>query len=109
MAYDEALADRLWKLLVHRRALTERRMFGGIVYMLNGHMCCGVVGDRVVLRLGNDAADAALEEPHVEPMDFTGRPIRSMVYLEPGGYAEEADLARWVDRALRFTQSLPPK
>ena len=109
MAYDKAVADRIWKMLVRRKGLTERKMFGGIAFMINGNMCCGVIGDRVVLRLGSTAADEALEEPHVEPMDFTGKPMRSMVYLEPAGYADEAVLRQWVRRAAKFASMLPPK
>ena len=87
MAYNEVLAERIRKLLARRKGLAERKMFGGIAFMLNGNMCCGVVDDRIVLRLGKDGSSTALKEPHIEVMDFTGHPIRSMVYLGSGGYA----------------------
>jgi TfoX/Sxy family transcriptional regulator of competence genes len=109
MAYNEVLAERIRKLLARRKGLAARKMFGGIAFMLNGNMCCGVVDDRIVLRLGKDGSDTALKEPHIEVMDFTGRPIRSMVYLSPGGYAREADLKQGLDRSVKFTSSLPKK
>ncbi len=109
MAYNEAVAERIRKLLARRKGLAERKMFGGIAFMLNGNMCCGVVDDRIVLRLGKDGSNTALKEPHIEVMDFTGQPIRSMVYLDPDGYAREADLKQWLDRSVKFTSSLPKK
>ena len=109
MAYNEAMAERIRKLLARRKGLAERKMFGGIAFMLNGNMCCGVVDDRIVLRLGKDGSDAALKEPHIEIMDFTGRPIRSMVYLGPGACAREVELKQWLDRSVKFTSSLPKK
>lgn len=109
MAYDPQLAARVWKLMAPLEGVTERKMFGGVAFMLHGNMCCGVVGDRVVLRLGNEEAEAAMEEPGIEAMDFTGRPIRSMVYLEPARNRRDADLNRWVGQAIGFTKTLPPK
>jgi TfoX/Sxy family transcriptional regulator of competence genes len=109
MAYDPELAARVWKLMAPLDGVRERKMFGGVAFMLHGHMCCGVVGDRVVLRLGNEAAARALEEPGIEAMDFTGRPLRSMVYLEPARNQRDADLNRWVRLAIGFTKTLPPK
>ena len=84
-------------------------MFGGIAFLVGGHMCCGLRGKDLVLRLGNEAAAAALRRPHVRPMDFTGRPLRSMVYVAPAGYRSERALESWIGRALEFTQGLPPK
>ena len=109
MAYNERLAERVRALLADRTAVTERRMFGGLAFMVGGHMACGVVGDELMLRLGEEAADAALDAPHVRPMDFTGRPMRTMVFIEPAGMSRQADLERWVDRAVQYAQSLPPK
>ena len=109
MGYDPQVADRVWKLLVEIENVTERKMFGGVAFMMDGNMCCGVVDDRVVLRLGNDKAAKALEEPNIEPMDFTGRPVRSMFYLESAGHRRDADLRKWVRRAASFTATLPPK
>ena len=108
MAYDEKLADRVRALLEAEPGFSERKMFGGIAFMLAGHMCCGVVAGDLMLRLGPDGADAALEHRHVRPMDFTGRPMSSMVFVEPAGLKRDA-LRSWVERAATFARSLPPK
>jgi len=84
-------------------------MFGGIAFLLNGHMTCGVNKESLMLRLGNEDAAKALTEPHARPMDFTGKPLKSMVYIDPAGYRSDADLLHWVSRALKFAKSLPPK
>ena len=109
MAYDPGIAECVRDLLRDREGFSERKMFGGLCFMLHGHMCCGVVGADLVLRLGNEGAAAALTEPHTRPMDFTGKPLKSMIYVSPEGNADEADLASWVTRAARFAESLPPK
>jgi TfoX/Sxy family transcriptional regulator of competence genes len=100
MAYDEALAERIRTALRGRDDVAERKMFGGIAFMVAGHMACGVINDDLMVRLGSDPDQAALAEPHTRPMDFTGRPMRGMVYVAPAGVATDADLARWVDRAV---------
>jgi hypothetical protein len=109
MAFDEQLADRIRDVLAGQPDLSERRMFGGLAFLIGGHMACGIVGEELMLRLGEEGADAALDEAHTRPMDFTGRPIKSMVYVAPPGFAEEAALERWVLRAVAFARSLPPK
>lgn len=109
MAYDEALAARVRDLLVPRSDLTEREMFGGIAFMLAGNMAAGVIGHDLLVRLGKDDAERALTEPHVRPMDFTGRPMKTTVYVDPDGTADDADLAGWVDAGADFAVSLPPK
>ena len=76
--------------------------------MLDGHMCCGVVGSDLMLRLGPDGADTALEHPHVRPMDFTGRPMSSMVFVAPESL-QGVSLRAWVEQAATFARSLPPK
>jgi TfoX/Sxy family transcriptional regulator of competence genes len=109
MAYDEKLAERVRRALVGQEGLTEKKMFGGMAFMLRGHMCCGVVGDDLVVRLGAEQHEAALAEPHARHMDFTGHPIRGMVYVGPGGHRDGEALARWVKRGVEFVASLPPK
>ena len=109
MAYDEGLADRIRRCLGRRSGLSEKRMFGGLAFMLRGNMCCGVVGDRVMLRLGKPGAAAALEEPDVSPMDFTGKPMSTMVFLEPEGHCDDAVLQGWVTRAAEFAAGLKAK
>lgn len=108
MAYDESLADRVRTALSAEDGLSERKMFGGLAFMLHGNMCCGIVGDRLMLRLGAELADEALGRPHVAPMDFTGRPMTGMVYVEPAGLRGKA-LQAWVNMAAGFARSLPPK
>jgi TfoX/Sxy family transcriptional regulator of competence genes len=109
MAYDEELAARVRGELAERDDVTERQMFGGLAFMADGHMCCGVIGDDLVLRLGAAAADAALDEPHTRPMDFTGRPMKGYIYVSANGANNEGALRRWIDLALSFTIELPPK
>lgn len=109
MAYDEALAARVRDLLALRSDLTEREMFGGIAFMLAGNMAVGIIGDDLMVRLGKDDAERALAEPYVRPMDFTGRPMKTTVYVDPDGTADDADLAGWVDAGADFAASLPPK
>ena len=108
MAFDEALADRVREVLAARPELSERRMFGGIAFMLAGNMCCGVIGEDLMVRLGDDG-EAALAEPHTRPMDFTGKPMKTTIYVDPEGTGDDAELARWVEAGADFAASLPPK
>ena len=109
MAYDEVVAERVRVALKRRKGVTEKKMFGGICLLLNGNMVGGVVNDDLMIRVGPDAYEDALEEKHARPMDFTGKPLRGMVYVEPKGYEKNADLKAWLDRGLKFARSLPPK
>jgi TfoX/Sxy family transcriptional regulator of competence genes len=83
-------------------------MFGGVTFLVNGNMCCGVERNNLVLRLGADA-EAALAQAHARPMDFTGKPLRGMVYVDPAGYASNKKLGTWIERAVRCAAALPPK
>ncbi len=110
MAYSEALAERVRESLVPRGdAVTEIKMFGGLCFTLQGNMCVGVVGDDLMVRVGPDDYDEALNRPHVREMDFTGRPMRGLVYVGPDGLADDDDLESWVRRGVSFASSLPPK
>jgi TfoX/Sxy family transcriptional regulator of competence genes len=109
VAYDEALAARVRDLLAPREELSEREMFGGIAFMLSGNMAVGVIGDDLMVRLGKDDAERALAEAHVRPMDFTGKPMKTTVYVDPNGTAGDAELASWVDAGADFAALLPPK
>jgi TfoX N-terminal domain len=110
VAFDETLASRVRALLDGRTDVDERRMFGGIAFLVGGNMCCGVNGDDLIARLGRDEGDALLaSEPGARPMDFTGRPMRGWLFVGPEATAEDADLERWVRRCEAFAASLPPK
>jgi len=109
MAYDEQLADRIREALGDRGDVDERKMFGGLAFMVAGHMAVGIVGTELMVRLGEEEADAAVDEEHVRPMDFTGRPMRTMVYVAPEGIADRAALEGWVRRGVSLAESLPPK
>ncbi len=108
MAYDEKLAARVRALLTDRTDVSERKMFGGLTFMVGGHMCCGVNGDELIVRLDPDCEEDALARPRARPMDFTGRPMRGFVTVRPEGL-EGAQLNRWVREAVARAESLPPK
>jgi TfoX/Sxy family transcriptional regulator of competence genes len=109
MSFDEAVAGRVRKALAGTREVVEKRMFGGIAFMVRGNMCCGVIGDRLMVRVGPNGYEEALSRPHAKPMDFTGRPMKGMVYVEPAGFASPHDLEAWIGKAMAFTLSLPAK
>ena len=109
VAYSEALASRVREILSEDGNLDERKMFGGLAFMVGGHMCCGVTRDDLMLRLGADAAEQVLREPHVRPMDFTGRPMKGYVFVGPSGSKTEAKLRHWVGLARNFVGTLPPR
>lgn len=110
MAFDEHLAERIRTLLADRIDVDERRMFGGIAFLVAGNMCCGVNGDDLVVRVEPDEADALIEaEDGARPMDLTGRPMRGWLFVSPAATAADDDLARWVRRAETFVSGLPPK
>ena len=109
MAYDEDLAERVRGLTSGLDAYSERRMFGGLCFMLNRNMFAGVVRDDLMLRRGKEAAAEALALPATKPMDFTGRVMPGMVFVEPEGCATSESLSNWVNDALTFVQALPPK
>ena len=109
MAYNEALAARVRSIIQSQADYSERKMFGGLCLMSGDHMVCGVAKDDLMVRVGPENHDAALARPGVQPLDFTGRPMRGMVYVEPSGYESDADLHGWVEQALNFVKTLPPK
>jgi hypothetical protein len=109
MAYDEGVAKRVRDCLAEQADITARKMFGGIAFMHGGHMCCGVIDDRLMARVGPDAYAQTLALPDVREMDFTGRPLTGYVYVDPPGFARKADLRKWTRRCLAFTGTLPAK
>ncbi len=109
MAYDERLAERIRSVLAASDNVTERKMFGGIAFMIGDRMAVGVIQDDLMVRVGPDAHGDALARPHVRPMDFTGRPMRGFVYVAPAGVVSDRDLVRWVEAGAAFAAAQPPK
>lgn len=109
MTRVEDLADRIRIVLGRRRDVTEQRMFGGVAFMVRGHMACGTVRGSLMVRLGEEGASAALRKPHVEPMDFTGKVLKTMAYVRPEGIRTKSALKSWVNQAADFAMTLPPK
>ena len=109
MAYDEGVAARLREVFDGQGDVDEKRMFGGIAFMHAGNMCCGIVGDVLMARVGPDAYSEALQRSHAREMDFTGRSMKGFVYVDPDGFAEDDQLQGWIDLCQTFTASLPAK
>jgi TfoX/Sxy family transcriptional regulator of competence genes len=109
MAYDEGLAQRIREALDERPGLTEKKMFGGLCFLIGRNMCCGVVGDELMVRVGPDAYPECLALPYAREMDFTGRAMKGMIYVSVEGIDDDGDLAAWVDRGADFAGSLPAR
>lgn len=109
MAYDEKMADQIRALLESRRDVTERKMFGGVAFMVNGNMFVGLASEDLMVRVGADEHAKALARPHARPMDFTGRPMKGYVFVSPDGYRNSKALESWVNRGLNFALTLPKK
>ena len=109
MAYDEALAQRIRAALPSVPGLTEKKMFGGIAFLVDGNMACGVSRENLMVWMSPDATDAALAQPHVRVFDMTGRPMKGWIIVEPAGIQSDDDLNGWIAQGVAFAQSLPPK
>lgn len=109
MAFDEKLAQRVRAQLAAQRSVTEKKMFGGIAFMLSGKMCCGVLNDDLVARVSSDDYAAALKKPHTRPMDFTGRVLKGFVYVAPEALRTSRMLDDWLARSIAHVSSLPAK
>jgi TfoX/Sxy family transcriptional regulator of competence genes len=109
MAYDEKLAARIREVLSSRRDVEEKRMFGGLCFMVSGHMCCGLTSTDFMVRVGKENFSEAASLPHARPMDFTGRPSTQMLYVSAPGLKTRAALAKWVKRGTDFVETLPAK
>jgi hypothetical protein len=109
MAFDEELAARVRRQLEGRRVFEERPMFGGLAFMINGHMACGIMKNQLMVRVGPESYDAALRLPNAGQMEFTGKPMRGFVVVDPEGLSTPKRLGDWVNRGLSFVDSLPPK
>lgn len=109
MAYDEGVAERLRDVFAGQSDIIEKKMFGGIAFMHAGNMCCGIVNDVLMARVGPENYEHALSRQHAREMDFTGRSMKGFVYVDPAGFAEDRQLQQWVDLCMQFTSSLPAK
>ena len=109
MGYDQKTAERVRRLLSRRRDVVEKRMVGGLSFMVNGSMCCGVTGTALMVRVGREGYERALAEPHARPMKFAGRALAGFVCVDPEGYRTERALAKWTQRSLDFVSALPEK
>ena len=109
MPYDEGLAQRVREVFQDRSDVSEKKMFGGIAFMVRGHMCVGIVKDDLMVRVGPETYQDLVRKPHARRMDFTGRPMKGFVYVAPPGVETDADLQRWVGRGLAYATSVPAK
>jgi TfoX/Sxy family transcriptional regulator of competence genes len=109
MAFSEALAERIRERLARRKNIEEKKMFGGVGFLLNGNMLVGVWKDSLIVRLGADVYDDALLEQHVREFDITGKPMKGWVLVEPARLEDNEQLADWIERAMKFVKTLPKK
>ena len=110
MAFDEALAARIRKKLGKRAGLTEKKMFGGLAFLLHGNMCCGVHGKEMIVRVDPEATQRALKDRHTRVFDLSGgRPMKGWILVQPKGLATPAGLSKWVTTGVEYAASLPPK
>jgi hypothetical protein len=109
MAYDLKTAERVRRILSSRSDVVEKRMVGGLSFVVGGSMCCGVTGSALMVRVGAEARDRVLAQKHVRPMEFGGRPLAGFVLIDPEGFRTDAALAAWVQRGIDFVSKLPAK
>jgi len=109
MAFDETLAQRIRVALADEAKIIEKKMFGGIAFMVRGHMTVGIVKNELLVRVGPDTHDKALAKPHAKVMNFTGKPMTGFIYVEAPGIATQAQLKAWIKMALDYTKSMPEK
>jgi len=109
VTYDKGTAERVRQLLGGRPGVVEKRMVGGLSFNVNGVMCCGVTGMALMVRVGHEAREQALAEPHVRPMAFAGRPLAGFICVDPEGFRTESALSRWVGRGVDFASTLAAK
>lgn len=109
MAYNQELARRVLQRVGALPGMTEKKMFGGVGYILNGNMACGVHGERLIVRLDPAEHQATLAQPHTAPFDTMGKAMPGWVLVGPEGLEDDADLYGWIERGLAYARSLPPK
>jgi hypothetical protein len=109
MAFDEKLANRVRSQLGSQRGLAEKKMFGGLAFLLNGNMCCGIQGDELIVRIAPEQTDEALSRRHTRIFDLSGRPMKGWILVQPPGLKTKAALAKWVGAGVEYASSLPAK
>lgn len=109
MPFDEGVAERIRDFFLDNNHVVEKKMFGGIAFMLNGNMCCGVVNDTLMARVGPEQYDSVLKKKHAREMDFTGRPMKGFIYVNPPGFETDRQLADWLSLCETFILTLEPK
>jgi hypothetical protein len=109
MPYDATIADRVRPLMARRPGFAEKKMFGGVGFLLHGNMCVGVWKEFLIVRVGPDAYDAALTKPGAKEFDITGRPMKGWVMVDPSGARDDHELIAWVEEAVAFVSELPSK
>jgi len=106
MAYDEKLASRIREILSELKGITEKKMFGGVCFLLNGKMLCGVLKDELIAKIGRENHERVATQKHVRAFDFSGKPMMGMVYVAPGGLKTKRDLSKWVEMSRANTAAL---
>ena len=109
MAYDENLAERIRKLLADQPGCTEKKTFGGLSFLLQGNVACGVLKDDMIVRIEPSQHDSAIANPHVRTFDYTGRPMKGWIMIGPNALASDEDLKEWALKGVQYALSLPPK
>lgn len=109
MAYDESLAQRMRTVMADTPGIVEKKMFGGVGFMLQGNMACGIQDEGLIVRVGPEAYEQALAQPYTTVFNKTGRPMTGWIVVAPAGYADDADLQRWVRQGLMVAGNLPAK
>ena len=107
MAFDETLAKRIRTILAARKDLVEKHMFGGVCFMIRRRMCCGIIDSSLMARLDPDLADRLADHPHVRPMDFTGKPMRGYLFVDPEGIDSPKALKSWIERSVAYVETMP--
>ena len=109
MPFDEQLAQRIRQVVARRKGFTEKKMFGGVCFFLNGHVTCGVWKDSLILRIGPAKYEDVLQASCVSEFDVTGRPMRGWVKVSPQGISDKESLRDWIEQAVKFVRTLPAK
>ena len=109
MSYDKGLAQRVREIVEEEPGYDEKKMFGGICFLINGNMACGILHDDIIIRVGADNYEESLRLPHTRIFDITGKPMRGWVLVSSEGHESDEDLTEWVQKGIKYARSLPPK